>query len=115
MDNIDIPILRKVYDLYKTFHEYRKVVSKVDRFTLFERSENLIIDIVELLLEAGYKREGNKCLLLERAIVKLNTFRFFIRLMKDTKAFDLKKYTILQGIVDEIGRILGGWIRSTST
>ncbi|KKP23754.1 MAG: hypothetical protein UR25_C0004G0085 [Candidatus Nomurabacteria bacterium GW2011_GWE1_32_28] len=25
---------------------------------------------------------------------------------------DVKKYTIIQNITDEIGRMLGGWIRS---
>jgi hypothetical protein len=32
--------------------------------------------------------------------------------MKDTKTFDLKKYTTLQEMIDEIGRMTGGWIRS---
>jgi hypothetical protein len=34
--------------------------------------------------------------------------------MKETKVFDLKKYTVLQEKIDEIGRMLGGWIRSSS-
>ena len=115
MNDIDIPILKKTYELYSTFHEYRRVVSKADRFTVYERSENLIIDLIELFLEAGYTKSGNKSAILEKASVKLNTLRFFIRLMKETKVFDLKKYTTLQGMIDEIGRMLGGWIRSSST
>jgi len=113
MNDVELPILKKVYELYKTFHEYRKVVSKSDRFTIFERSENLVIDLVELFLEAGYSKQVNKVPILEKASVKLNTFKFFIRLMKDTKTFDLKKYITLQTMADEIGRMLGGWIRST--
>ena len=112
MNDIDIPILKKTYELYSTFHEYRRVVSKADRFTVYERSENLIVDLIELFLEAGYTKSGNKSAILEKASVKLNTLRFFIRLMKETKVFDLKKYTTLQGMIDEIGRMLGGWIRS---
>ena len=115
MNDIDIPILKKTYELYSTFHEYRRVVSKADRFTVYERSENLIVDLIELFLEAGYTKSGNKSAILEKASVKLNTLRFFIRLMKETKVFDLKKYTTLQGMIDEIGRMLGGWIRSSST
>ena len=114
MNDIDIPILKKTYELYSTFHEYR-IVSKADRFTVYERSENLIVDLIELFLEAGYTKSGNKSAILEKASVKLNTLRFFIRLMKETKVFDLKKYTTLQGMIDEIGRMLGGWIRSSST
>ena len=33
--------------------------------------------------------------------------------MKENKSLDMKKYTLLQGIVDEIGRMLGGWIKSS--
>ena len=51
MNEIDIPILKKAYDLYKTFHEYRKVVPKADRFTIYERSEHFILDTIELLID----------------------------------------------------------------
>lgn len=114
MNDIDIPILKKSYELYKVFHDYRKIIPKSERFTVYERSENLIVDTIELFLEAGYTR-SNKVVTLEKASVKLNTLRFFIRLMKETKSLDVKKYTILQEMVDEIGRMLGGWIRSSST
>ncbi len=112
MNDIDIPILKKSYEVYAVFHEYRRLIPKVDRFTIYERSENLIVGLIELFLEAGYAKSGNKGSLLEKASVKLNTLRFFIRLMKETKAIDLKKYVSFQEKIDEIGRMLGGWIRS---
>lgn len=114
MNDIDIPILKKSYELYKVFHDYRKIIPKSERFTVYERSENLIVDMMEFFLEAGYTR-SNKVVTLEKASVKLNTLRFFIRLMKETKSLDTKKYTVLQEMIDEIGRMLGGWIRSSST
>ncbi len=114
MNDTDIPILKKSYDLYKTFHEYRKVISKSERFTVYERSENAILDILECFFEAGYSKGSNKITLLERASVKLNLLRFLFRLMKETKTFDNKKYVVLQEMIDEIGRMLGGWIRSSN-
>ena len=114
MNDLDIPILKKSYDLYKTFHEYRKVVPKADRFSIYERSECTIIDIIESLIEAGYVSKSNKIAILERASLKLNLLRFFVRLMKEIKAIDSKKYVTLQEMIDEIGRMLGGWIRSTN-
>lgn len=114
MNDIDIPILKKSYELYKVFHDYRKIIPKSERFTVYERSENLIVDMMEFFLEAGYTR-SNKVVTLEKASVKLNTLRFFVRLMKETKSLDTKKYTVLQEMIDEIGRMLGGWIRSSST
>ena len=112
MIDTDVPILKKTYELYTTFHDYRRSIPKADRFTVYERSERQIVDVMELLLEAGYARPSQKIDLLTRASAKLGTLRFFIRLMKDTKVFDLKKYVVLQEKIDEIGRMLGGWIRS---
>lgn len=111
MNNLDIPILKSSYKLYKTFYDYRKIVPKNARFSIYERSENLIVDIVELLLEAGYTRGSDKSIILEKASVKLNVLRFMIRLMKEADIFDTKKYVALQTIIDDIGRQLGGWIR----
>ncbi len=112
MNDLGIPILKKAYDLYHTFHEYRKVVPKNDRFTVFERCEDTILDLLECFVAAGFGDKDHKIAILERASIKLNVLRFFIRLMKDTKTFDTKKYTVLQEMIDEIGRMLGGWIRS---
>lgn len=105
--------MKKTYELYKIFNDCRKLVPKADRFTVYERSENLIVDLIECFLEAGYAKSGNKAATLERASVKLNTLRFFIRLMKETKSLDNKKYVAIQALIDEIGRMLGGWIRSS--
>lgn len=112
MDEIEVPILKKSYELYKVFHEYRKVVPKQDKFTIYERAEHIILDLLECLIEASYGDKIKKLSILERASVKLNMLRFMIRLMKETRTFDIKKYIILQKIIDEIGRMLGGWIRS---
>lgn len=114
MNNNDVPILRKIHELYKTFHEYRKLVPKQERFSIYERTENIIIDILELVLEASYVSKDSKTDLLEKVSVKLNITRFFIRLMKENRSLDMKKYTKLQEIIDEIGRMLGGWIRSNN-
>src|SRR3989344_1222488 len=115
MNEIDIPIIQKSNDLYKMFHEYRKLISKNDRHTIFERTDNLIIDTIQCFLEAGYANPANKLLVLERASVNLNMIRFFIRLMKEIRTIDNKKYVALQLLIDEIGRMLGGWIRSKKT
>lgn len=115
MPELDIPIFKKAYELYKLFHEYRKVVSKQDRFTIFERCENLIMEVTEGIIKAGTEQKPAKVATLEHTSLKLNMLRVFIRLMKDVKVIDNKKYVTLENIVDEIGRMLGGWIKSSKT
>ena len=112
MDNFDIPIFKKSYDLYKTFHEYRKLIPKADRYTVFERGEGVILDILENIMATSTERQAEKLLILNKTSSRLNLLRVFVRLLKDTKAFDSKKYIALETNIDEIGRMLGGWIRS---
>lgn len=115
MNNFDIPIFKKSYDLYRTLHDYRKMVPKSDRFTVFERCEHSLLDVIEAILLASSCSKKEKMLALNQASLKLNVLRVFIRLLKDIRAIDIKKYVILECMVDEIGRMLGGWIRSTNT
>jgi hypothetical protein len=113
MDNFDIPIFKKAYELYQTFHGYRDAVKKRDRHTIWERSENAILDIIEGILAASEAHKVEKLPILKGVSVKLNLLRVFFRLAKDAKVIDLKKYMILEEMIDEIGRQLGGWINST--
>ncbi len=115
MDDFDVPIFKQTYDLYKTFYGYRNLIPKQDRYAIYERCESLILDVLENILVASKlsKTDKEKPATLERASAKLNLLRVFIRLMKETRAIDAKKYLALQAAIDEIGRMLGGWIRST--
>jgi len=113
MNDLEIPILKKSFELYKALHECKRLIPKHDRFTIYVRSEELLLNIIELLIEAGYAQKTDRAVILEKVSVKLNILRNFIRLMKEVKTFDAKKYVHFQELVDEIGRMLGGWIKST--
>lgn len=115
MNEFDTPIFQKSYDLYKQLHEYRRLVPKQDRYVLFEKAENSLLSVISNIFRASTEPKEVKLILLQRASTDLNLFRVFIRLLKDIKAIDNKKYIALQTEVDEIGRMLGGWIRHTSS
>ena len=113
MDEFDIPIFKKAYSLYREFYSIRSSVTKQDRYTIFLRCENAILDVIEAILKAGRESKIEKLPTLEFGSLKLNLLRVLIRLLKDVKAIDIKKYSTLEEHIDEIGRMLGGWIKST--
>ena len=113
MEEFDIPIFKKAYELYKTFYGYRNTVSKQDRYTIWQRCENLILDILENILWASQLSKNDKLPILEKTSLKLNFLRVFLRLCKEIKVLDNRKYVLFEEDVDEIGRMLGGWIKST--
>ena len=113
MNDLDIPIFKKSYDLYKDFYNLRLSVPKQDRYTLWQKCESLMIDVLEGIIFASQQSKSEKLPTLEKTSVKLNFLRVCIRLMRDVKAIDAKKYIIIEANLDEIGRMLGGWIKST--
>jgi hypothetical protein len=110
--NNDIPIIKNLYELYKIYYSYSTLFPKKDRYTLGAKCEMYIIATLELLLEASCAYREEKLELIKKANAKFDTLKLFVRLLKDLKIIDTKKYIELQGRIQEIGKMLGGWQRS---
>jgi hypothetical protein len=86
---------------------------KKDRFTLGQRCENLILEVIELTLLAHSKsQKSSKLLILNKIDIKLKFLKYLIRACMDTKAISDKKYVFFEESLQEIGKMLGGWIKS---
>lgn len=90
----------------------RSSVPKQDRYSVWLRVENTSLDLTEFLFEATALYKSEMLPVLDKASIKLNLLRVLIRLSHETKAIDGKKYTTMQQQIDEVGRMLGGWMRS---
>ena len=80
------------------------------RFTLGERLENGLLQILEALVEAAYSRD--KRLPLVRANRQLEINRHLWRLALELKVISLKRYEHGIRLMDDLGRQIGGWLRS---
>jgi len=56
---------------------------------------------------------NNKTVTLQQISVKVDLLKVLLRFSKDTQSITDKKYLELQALLQEIGKMLGGWIRST--
>ena len=110
--NNDIPVIKKVYELYKMFYSYAKLFPKKDKYTLGSKCEIYIIATLEFLLGAQSAPKIEKHALLKKANVKFDALKMFIRLANDIEMLNDKKYLTLQKQIQEIGRMIGGWQRS---
>jgi hypothetical protein len=81
------------------------------RFTLGERLESGLIEVLELLVEAAYTR--NKENPLRRANLRLEVVRHLWRLAHELKAIATRQYEYGAKLIDALGRQIGGWLRST--
>lgn len=113
MNDFDIPIFKEAYSLYRTFYGLRLSVPKRDRYTLWQKCEMLLLEVLEGIMVAGQTNRTMKLPVMETASTKLNLLRVFIRLAHDVKTIDNRRYITLETEIDKIGRMLGGWIKST--
>lgn len=111
MDEFDIPIFKKSYELYKTFYGYKNLIPKHELHALYHRCEIKILDIIEGIIYASQVGKSERLPALEHVSTSLSLLRVFVRLMKETKILDNKKYAELQAFIDNIGNQIGGWIR----
>jgi hypothetical protein len=108
----EIPIIQKTYDLYKTNYEYTKAFPKSDKYALGEKTKLLILDMLELLIEAEAAKREWKEPVLEKVSNKLGVLKMIFRLAHEIKILDGKKYLQVTEQSLEIGRMLGGWLKS---
>ncbi len=109
----DVPIVQSFYQLYKSFHEQLTHFPKSERYTLGATIQNQLLAAFEsVVAAAGTGRAETKIEYLELASAKVDLLRLLIRLAKDCKCLSNQAYLELESNLHEIGRMLGGWIKS---
>jgi len=108
----DVPIVQKVYDFYKELYSIIEKMPKKDKYTLGVKLQKTTLDLIELLIGASYSDKENKTKYLAEANIKLDLLKLLVRLAQDIKALPTTKYLKLEEKLQEIGRMLGGWIKS---
>ena len=73
------------------------------------------MDLVEYVFIASYAKSEHKPLYLQKAVAKLDLVKFLLQIIWEIKALDDKKYLTLSERLNEIGRMLGGWLKKVST
>lgn len=102
-------MLQKLKGAYLSWFEYYRSIPKTHRFTLGLRIDSMLVDCVESISVAGFTRQPEKLLYVQSAIRKLDTAKFLLLVLWETKSLDNKKYIALSEKLEEVGRMLGGW------
>ncbi|MBU2595838.1 four helix bundle protein [Patescibacteria group bacterium] len=85
---------------------------KKDKYTLGEKLGRATLDLTELLIMASYADKEGKNIFLDKANAKLELLKILVRLSEEVKAINTKKYLLLEEKLQEMGKMLGGWMRS---
>lgn len=83
---------------------------KNHRFTLGEKIQSIVLELLMLLSDAIYTVQ--KTPLLRQANKELEKLRLLTKLIKDLELLTQKSYRFVMVLIDEIGYMLGGWIKA---
>ncbi len=108
----DLVIFQKVYDLILWLYPTVNKFPKSQRFVLGQQIENTVLEILKGIIQAN--QESNKLLYLKQISVDLDKLRILIRLSKDLKFISIRQYQFAAEKINEIGKILGGWMKKFS-
>lgn len=106
-----LPIIQRLINLYKLWHEYLPHLPKKSRYTLGGKIDLLFVELLELAFSASYVGKKEKIPYLRKAVSKLDLIKFFLQVLWELKDLDNKKYIAISELLNEIGRMLGGWLR----
>lgn len=82
------------------------------KFLLGDRIQGAALDVLEALIEATYTRDRRAQL--ARANLGLEKLRHFFRLAVELKHLDARRYEHAARSLDEIGRLVGAWIKANA-
>jgi hypothetical protein len=101
--------IKRGYDFSKWLLQHTGKFPKSYRFSVAAKLENLILDFIELTTVANMRKQ--KLPLLEQADEKLAKLRLLFRLSYEMRFINLKSYEYGSKQMNELGRLLGGWIK----
>jgi hypothetical protein len=105
----ELPVFIRWMDFIKWLLPTTEKFPKRVRFTFSNRIDNLALDIAEDLVEAQYTRA--KADILQHVNRKLERLRILLRLSHDMHLLSHRSYEFSARSLDEVGRMLGGWIK----
>lgn len=105
-------IFQKTYNFLRQIYSDCNNFPKSQKFVLAQRIEGLSTDFLKKIILANQIK--NKTQVLKEANIELEVLRIYVRLAKDLCFLPYKRYVILSDYLNEIGRMLGGWIKSMS-
>jgi hypothetical protein len=108
----ELTVIAKAYELLRWTTDRIVRFPRLHRHTLGERLEGQVYDVLERLLRAKYTRD--RAPLLRDINLELEVLRFQFRLVKDFRCLSLDSYGYAARTVNEIGQMVGGWLKKTS-
>ncbi len=106
----DLTIVTKVFDMIKYGYQALAQFPKAEKFALAADIKRCMHQIFEYVIEAAKKYY--KKTTLQQLDVEVTKLKYYVRLAHELGFLPPKKYEVWSGLIVEIGKMLGGWIKA---
>ena len=110
---LDTPIYHKTYELYRLLYTYSGRMSKTHRHTVWQKCEQTNLDMLQAIIHTAHTQGAMRFQAVCSVSEKLDFLKTMTRLAREVNAIDQPTYVVLQGFLQEIGRMVGGWIKAS--
>lgn len=104
-------IFTRAYDFVTWILPLTEKFPKSQRFVVTLRLQNAVLNFQELLIDANSLRGVQRTGKLMIADAELRKVRLYLRLCEKWKWITSGQYKHASGMIAEIGRLLGGWMK----
>ena len=106
----DLLIQQKIYDMILYAYPALEQMPKSQKFSLAQDMKHCMDRIMRLTISANKKY--TKRTTLQELDVEVAALKIYLRIAYDLRYLPSKKYEVWSGMMVEIGKMVGGWIRS---
>lgn len=106
-----LPIVQKAYDVNVWLLPRVERFPRRYKFTLGDRIQATALDLCLALVEASHAQRKERPL--HRANRLLDQLRLLVRLACDIEILSHKQLAFVSGHNEELGRMIGGWLRAS--
>jgi four helix bundle protein len=108
----ELKILQKIFDMMEYGYGALAQYPKSEKFALVTDIKRSMDTMLERTIEA--QKKYYKKTTLQDLDVEIMKLKAYLRLSLNLKFLPMKKYEIWSGKVVEIGKMLGGWLKSVN-
>lgn len=106
-------MLTRTKSAYHTWHDNLVNLKRVDRYTVGVKVDGVFTALLEIIFRATFAYDKfEKLSLVSQAIGKCDLLKFFLQIAWEQEVIDHKLYASLILLLDDVGRMLGGWKKS---
>jgi hypothetical protein len=109
----EMVIFARTFDLLSWLLPATDKFPKAQRFIVTRRLTDAALDFQEALFHANARRQKARLACLRDADACLDTLRLYLRLAHQWKWLSPGQYEHVCRMVEEVGRLLGGWLRQS--